>query len=198
MPSTMIHLLTAYKYNPNASAAFWVGNVAPDSIYERKEKDKSHLRDRPDRAKALEEFALSMDLKDDLNQGIIMHLYLDYCWDIDPMHNFIQNYKEGFWFPVYRNEIALAGAWLYHHVDWSKKIWDEMLALPMSAYEHVQGLKKEAIFDFIERNSKWHAESNIGPSSAFPPDFVEEFSSKAAVDFKNWFNKIINKSENKN
>jgi len=45
MPSLMIHLLTAYKYNPKASTAFWIGNIAPDSVSERNEKDKSHFRE---------------------------------------------------------------------------------------------------------------------------------------------------------
>jgi len=34
MPSSMVHLLTAYKYDPNASVLFWVSNIAPDCVQE--------------------------------------------------------------------------------------------------------------------------------------------------------------------
>lgn len=190
MPSLMIHLLTAYKYNPNASAAFWIGNIAPDSVSEREEKDKTHLRDKPERFNSLRELALTMNLHDDFSKGILLHLFLDYYWDSYPMRNFIENYKGDNWFPIYRQEIALAGGWLFHHTDWSKTVWDEMLACPLMVYENVHGIVKGDINDFIIRNSKWHVESNIGPSSVFTPDFIEEFTSKVAIDFKNWLENI--------
>lgn len=194
MPSSMIHLLTAYKYNPNASVDFWIGNIAPDTAAcDWKEKDRTHFRDRKDRLNALRELAFTMDLDEDLNKGILLHLFLDYCWDTSPMSNFIDDFKEGNWFPVYRHEISLATGWLFHHTDWGKSIWEEMMACPMSVYENVHGLVKEDVTDFINSGSKWHIENNIGPSTAFTPDFIEEFTSKVVTDFKNWLeNESVN------
>jgi len=190
MPSLMIHLLTAYKYNPNSAATFWIGNIAPDSVSEREEKDKTHFRDRADRPNALRKLACTLNLYDDFSKGILLHLFLDYYWDSYPMHNFIETYKEGNWFPAYRHEIALAGCWLFHHTRWSKTVWDQMIAYPMLKYENVNGIVKGDITDFVKRNARWHAENKIGPSSVFTPDFIEEFTSKVAVDFKNWLKTV--------
>lgn len=55
MPSSMVHLLTAYKLNPVASITFLIGNIVPDIVNEWKENDRIHLRDMSDRRGALEE-----------------------------------------------------------------------------------------------------------------------------------------------
>lgn len=123
MPSSMVHLLTAYKYNPDASISFLVGNIAPDTVKEWKEKDKNHLRDRPDRLRALEEFACTVNVQDDIDLGILLHLFVDYMWDTYPREDFIKGYEGYTWFHPYRQEIALSGAWLYNHTDWSKRVW---------------------------------------------------------------------------
>jgi hypothetical protein len=191
MPSLMIHLLIAYKCNPNASTAFWIGNIAPDSVSGRKEKDKSHFRDRVDRRYALRELAHNIDLNDDYAKGVLLHLFLDYYWDSYPMRDFIDNFKDVNWFTNYRHEIALAGDWLFHHTEWSRKVWNEMIEYPLSEYSEVHGIIKEDVADLIIRNYKWHIENNIGPSSAFTPEFIDEFSDKVAIDFKSWLNTEI-------
>jgi len=198
MPSLMIHLLTAYKYDSNASVAFWIGNIAPDSVSGWKEKDKTHFRDRPDRLNALRELACKMNLHDDFSKGILLHLFLDYYWDSYPMHDFIENYKEGNWFPIYRHETALAGGWLFHHTEWSKKVWDGMIAYPMLSYKNAHGIEKENISEFINSHGKWHVENDIGPSSVFTPDFIEEFTNKVAINFKNWLEILNEKKIKKN
>ena len=190
MPSLMIHLLTAYKYNPNASADFWIGNIAPDLVSDRIEKDKTHFRDKTERLAALRELALKMNLCDDFSKGVLLHLFLDYYWDSYPMRNFIENYKEGNWFPAYRHEIALAGVWLFHHTAWSKTVWDEMIEYPIRVYENFYGIVKGDISNFIIRNMNWHVENNFGPSSVFTPGFIEEFTSKVASNYKNWLENI--------
>jgi hypothetical protein len=190
MPSLMIHLLTANKYNPEATVPFWIGNIAPDSVSEREEKDKTHFRDRTDRIDALRELAQNIDLQDDFSRGLLMHLFLDYCWDSYPMSNFIKSYTNGNWFPAYRHEIALAGCWLFHHSVWGKSIWNQMIAWPMPQYNNVNGIVRGDMTDFIKRNAMWHAENNIGPSSVFTPDFVEDFTTKVAVDFRKWLQTI--------
>jgi hypothetical protein len=186
MPSLMIHLLTAYKYNSKASASFFLGNIVPDTVSDWKEKDKTHFRDRPDRLAALRELAVSIDLSNELNHGILLHLFLDCRWDASPMHNFIENYKGDSWFKVHRQETALAGSWLFHHTSWSRRVWEEMLTCPMSVYENAPGVIKENVDDFLRRNCKWHLENNIGPSTVFTPDFVEEFTSDTVVEFRKW------------
>jgi hypothetical protein len=187
MPSSMIHLLTAYKYNSKASVDFWVGNIAPDSVNDRKEKDKIHFRDKSDRLNALRDMASTINSKDDFSQGLLLHLYLDYFWDLYPVCNYIKKSKDSNWFQLYRNEISLAGAWLFHNKEWSKTVWHEMEVWPMSVYKNIYGIVKEDVADFIGRNNKWYTENEyIGPSKAFTPEFVEEFTSKVATDFKNW------------
>ena len=99
-------------------------------------------------------------------------------------------YKEDDWFPIYRHEIALAGGWLFHHTEWSKKIWGEMVDCPASEYQNVRGILKEDVAYFINRNSKWHVENNIGPSDVFTPKFIEEFTSQVAINFKRWLEEI--------
>ena len=158
IPSSMVHLLTAYKYNQDSSTAFLIGNIAPDIIQGWKEKDRDHLRDRPDRLKALEELTGTMNLEDDFELGIVLHLYLDYRWDTFPREEFIKGYEGLTWFDPYRYEIALSGAWLYNHMDWSKRIWLEMMAYPLETLVNSKGYKKEDIAEFLERNYKWHEE----------------------------------------
>jgi hypothetical protein len=127
-----------------------------------------------------------MNLSDDFSKGILLHLFLDYYWDSYPIRNFIENCKDGNWFPAYRHEIALAGGWLFHHTQWGKTVWDEMAACPMLEYKSVYEIANKDVVDLISRNRKWHIENNIGPSSAFTPDFIEEFTSEVAVNFNNW------------
>jgi hypothetical protein len=190
MPSSMIHLLAAYKYNPKANVEFWIGNVAPDSVSEWKAKDKTHFRDREDRKEALKELAATMNLNSEINQGILLHLFLDFHWDSEPMSNFKKGYKNNDWFKPYRNEIALAGAWLFHNTKWSRDIWEDMIKYPETLYEQIPGVVKEDVTDFLIRNNKWHLENNIGPSTVFTPSFVEEFTDKVVADFREWLIKI--------
>jgi hypothetical protein len=182
----MIHLLAAYKYNPEANVEFWIGNVAPDSVSEWKAKDTTHFRDREDRKEAIKKLAATMDLKHEINQGILLHLFLDFYWDSDPMSNFKKGYENNDWFKPYRNEIALAGAWLYHNTPWSKVMWQYMIECPEDVYENIPGTHKEEVIDFLIRNGKWHSENNIGPSTVFTPSFVEEFTDKVVLEFKEW------------
>lgn len=190
MPSSMVHLLAAYKYNPNASKEFLIGNIAPDVIKGWKEKDRNHLRDREDRLGALRELAYRMDLQDDYSMGILFHLYLDYKWDIDPREKFTKEYEGYTWFEPYRHEIALAGAWLYHHTDWSERVWKELMAYPLEKLKN-----NEYDIDEIEKhialNYSWHSDNDIGPSLFFTPELIEEFTSRVVLEFKDWLEEII-------
>jgi hypothetical protein len=179
--------MTAYKYNPNSGGLFWIGNIAPDCISGWKEKDRLHLRDREDRLNALGEMALTADLHDDLSRGIILHLYLDYKWDISSFKRYFEEHRDDDnWLLNYRNEISLASAWYYHHLEWSRQVWDDMMECTEFICDKNFGYSSKDITDYIHRVYKWHDENNIGPSSVYDPDFIEEFTDKAMTDFRNW------------
>ena len=148
MPSSMIHLLAAYKYDPKSSVAFFIGNIVPDIISEWKEKDRSHFRDRKDRLNALKELANTININDDFNRGVLLHLYLDYKWDTYPMKKFKEGFEKDTWFRPYRYEISLAGAWLYHNRDWSKDLWEKIISCPMTSYENNFGYEKRIYIIF--------------------------------------------------
>jgi hypothetical protein len=190
MPSVMIHLLAAYKYDPNSSGLFWVGNIAPDCISGWKEKDRLHLRDCKDRLNALGELALKEDLHNDFNKGIIFHLYLDYKWDISAFKGYIEENTDENWLWNYRHEIALASAWYYHRLEWTKRIWDDIMAYTEIMCDNNFGYNNKDIVNYISGTYKWHNENNIGPSSVFPPEYIEKFTDKAVVDFKNWLTEL--------
>ncbi|MEJ6951793.1 hypothetical protein [Natronospora cellulosivora (SeqCode)] len=191
MPSSMIHLLTAKKYASDASIEFYIGNLAPDAINEWKEKEIMHFRDKEERLKELQEFAGRIDLKDDLSKGILLHLYLDYHWDSGPLENYKKNYEGDNWLTSYRHETALAGAWLFHHSEWSTSLWDEMAEYPIKSYNDISGIRKEDLSDLINRNRKWHIENNIGPSFTFTPVFVENFTDKLVVEFSRFLEGLV-------
>lgn len=190
MPSSMVHLLAAYKYNPEASMEFLIGNIVPDIIKGWKEKDRNHLRDREDRPGALRELASTLDLQDDYDKGILFHLYLDYKWDTEPREEFIKDYEGYTWFDPYRHEIALSGAWLFCHTEWSDRVWKELLAYPLENLKNNEYDKNE-IRKFIAQNYMWHKNNAIGPSLFFTPELIEEFTSKVAIEFRDWLGEYI-------
>lgn len=191
MPSSMIHLLAAYKYDSKLPVKFLVGNLIPDSISEWKAKDRAHLRDKEDRYRALKELAASLDVKNDLHVGILLHLFLDYKWDRNPMKKFMDNYSGENCFEAYRHEIALASAWYYHHTQWSIQAWNEMELCPKTIYENINGYVTEDIANFIIRNKKWHQENPIGPSTVFSTEFIEEFTSEVVVEFRSCLKQYV-------
>lgn len=190
MPSTMIHIVVAKKYDINASAVFLIGNIAPDAVYTREEKDKIHFRDKKDRFSALCEFALELDLQNEFNKGVLLHLYTDYCWDTTALGEYIRTIEDGNWFRPYRREIALAGGWLYHNTDWSNKVWEDMADCSTNKYEDGYGVDTDNVSWYINRTRDWHIENDIGPSDFFTPAYVEKFSNKVIVDFDNWLNEL--------
>lgn len=190
MPSAMVHLLAAYKYNSNPSTEFLIGSITPDVIKGWKEKDRNHLRDREDRPRALKELAHGMDLHDDYSLGLLFHLYTDYEWDIGPREEFIKDYEGYTWFEPYRHEIALVGAWLYHHTDWSERVWRELMSYPLGNLKNNEYDITE-IEKYIARNYSWHKDNAIGPSLVFTPELIEKFTGRAVLNFRDWLDKSI-------
>jgi len=67
------------KVNPDASLAFYVGNLVPDAHQDgdarSDKKIKSHFYDAPDRNDALRKFALTAN--NDYLKGYLLHLFAD-------------------------------------------------------------------------------------------------------------------------
>ncbi len=191
MPCLMLHLMTARQFNPQASPLFLVGSIAPDCVGERSQKDRTHLRDRADRPAALRQLALAADCRNDFQLGLLLHLFLDYQWDIGPQYQYMSAYCGENWFIDYRHEIALASAWAFHHIDWSAKAWQDMAAVPADQYDGHADFPPPAIARLIQRNGAWHQENDIGPSPVFGHDFIECFAEQAANDFRIWLANLL-------
>ena len=187
MPSSMIHLLTAYKYNPNAGSDFYIGNIAPDSI---KDKEIIHFRHYEDRLVALKNLTLDMDINSEYCRGIILHLFLDYHWDTESIRDFRLKCTQEDWYSMYREEISLAGSWLFHNENFGKRLFLEMKAHPLYNNKNILGIKVDELMDFISRNYDWHMKNNIGPSFIYTPTYIDEFTSKVVVSFKDWIKSL--------
>lgn len=188
MPALMIHLLAANKINPNGSTSFFVGNFAPDAVANWKDKDITHFRNFEDRSEAMAALALQTSPSDDFAEGILLHLYTDWKWDIIARDNFIKEI-DGDWFTKYRNEIRLASSYAFHHNDWAKYIWEQIDSFHESGYGKIPCATSKELRSFITRNHKWHIDNNIGPSTAFTPEFIDEFINELADEYSQW--KII-------
>ncbi len=185
MPALMIHLLVAHKINPEGSAAFYVGNFAPDAVSNWKDKDITHLRNLTDRSEAMAALALQTSPTDDFAEGVLLHLYTDWKWDIIARDKFIKE-TDGDWFQKYRNEIRLASSYLFHHTDWAKCRWNQIELFHESGYGKIPGATAQELKAFITRNHKWHIENNIGPSTFFTPMFIDKFINELAEEYPKW------------
>ena len=190
MPSCMIHLHTAQLLRNGRSIRYCAGAVAPDAIEDWRVKDRTHLRDAPDREAALAQLARQIDPRDDFAEAALMHLYVDWRWDANQLERYWASLggrpAGGDWVPAYRHEISLASAWIYHHNDWARPLWRELLALPQAQYGALPGMDATDIRDYITRNCAWH-EANPGPPSAwFPPEEAEGFVHEAVCGWRAW------------
>jgi hypothetical protein len=191
MPSSMLHLYTANRYNLQSSTLFYIGNIAPDCVYERTAKDRTHLRDRENRLNALHELAITLDMQNDFHVGVLLHLYTDYKWDTEITPEYICNYGGENWFLPYRNEITLSGSNLYHHTPWSAQIWNDMAEYSEKGYQSISDFPCEDIHAFILRNRTWHSENNLEASKAFTPELTKNFAMETANSFRVWVQKYL-------
>lgn len=200
MPSHSIHLLVAYKYNPSGSAEFYIGNIAPDAVRDREDKDRTHLRNLPEteRVVALAGLAKRLDLSRDENLGAVLHLYTDILWDTSQLKRYIQSYGEG-WFRPYRQQTAIAGAWMYHNLPEIRRLWELVAgavenSLAVNACRIICerilgdckigcGVECGNVREMILYNYSWNVANNPDPSPAFPPDVIERFADSAARSF---------------
>jgi len=185
MPASMIHLLIAYKINPAGSTRFFTGTLAPDAVKYWKDKDVTHFRNLQDRSEALADLALRTPRSDDFAEGVLLHLYTDWRWDILARDEFIRKTGED-WFLKYRNEIKLSGCYAFHHTSWAGDIWDRIYQCDAAEYGEIPGATAEDLKDFIIRNYKWHRENETEASSAFTPEFIRGFVEKTADEYTMW------------
>lgn len=185
MPGSMIHLLMAHKVNPKGSTLFYMGNIAPDAVINWNEKDITHFRNLPDRSEALAALALKTSPSDDFAEGVLLHLYIDWRWDTLVRDEFIKTVDSD-WFAKYREELSLAGGYTFHHTGWAKDLWEQMELFDVYKYGKIPGATAEELRDFISRNNKWHNDNNTESSTAFTPDFINDFIIKIADEYTQW------------
>ncbi|MDR1629185.1 MAG: hypothetical protein LBS36_03095 [Oscillospiraceae bacterium] len=188
MPSAMIHLLAAKKYNENGSASFFIGNLAPDSIEDRIPKDKIHFRDKEDRMQTLADFAKSIDLHDEFCLGYVLHLFLDLLWDKGPQVEHKRDFAgdKDDWFVTYRKEIARATVALYRSFAWAEPLFDAMVACPPAAYAGVPSMPVDLITQEIARKARNHKNAGADAPSYFSNESIEAFTDFAVKSFTDW------------
>ena len=188
MPSIMMHLLTAKNFSPDLSALFYLGTIAPDTISTWVQKDISHFRNLTDskRSDAMADLATHTDKEDDFREGILLHLYLDWKWDLGPFLKFKVKYIDENWFPLYRQELALTSTYLYYTMPWSKTMWDNILAVDPCLYDNFHEASPTDIRTFAHNNYQWHLRQTKEFSTEFPPDYVEQFCLQTANEYSIW------------
>jgi hypothetical protein len=185
----MPHLMVARNVNPNAGAAFFVGNVAPDTVRDRQAKERVHFDDISDgaeREKALRGFARKADTE--YLRGFLLHLYVDWTWKWKStvLSDFINKTGSG-WFPKYREEIGKITANTYHNTDWARGLYELMDGWDYNGFAETEDIKAEDTRAWVKRSWKWQEENRLEASEAFPPKMLREFTERTAEDFEKWY-----------
>ena len=184
MPGTMIHLFVARKTKPHGSILFFLGNIAPDAVDGRYNKEITHFRNMKDRQPAL--IAFAKNSLDDFSEGVLLHLFVDWKWETDFMQNYIgdMNTHEGF--ITYRNEMSLVSSYAFHNTHWAKQLWAEMDLFDVNNYGNTPGASAFDVKKYLADRYKWHNESITEPSNVFTPNSIEEFASACAEQYSKW------------
>jgi len=188
MPSSMLHLSVAQKFNPDAGIDFYVGNVAPDANREREKKDKVHLYDVPDREDALRKFALKAN--NDYLQGMLLHLFVDGKWWEKHLSGFAEKEGES-WYAKYDKENRKMVSYAFHNTEWAYDLYMQMESWDYSGFIETEFITKEDIKLSIQSMHKWVMENKLESSSSFPPALIEKFAVDTADDFMKWCSCIV-------
>ena len=183
MPDSMIHMILAHKVNQEGSSLFFLGNIAPDGVRGRYVKDITHFRNLNEREPAL--IDLAKKTSGDFAEGVLLHLFFDWKWDGMVLQKFIDK-TGGDWFASYRNEILHAGSYAFYHLDWAKKIWQDIENLDMNSYGETPQATNEDVKNLMIRKHTWYKENRIDQSSAFPPDLIEDFTTQVSEEYVEW------------
>mgnify|MGYP000938055346 CR=1 FL=1 len=182
MPGLMVHLITAKKVRPDADLDFYIASIAPDAVQGWHKKDKTHYRDLHDRTEAIMKLAKNTDKSNSFEEGMLLHLFLDWKWDISVRDEYIKN-TGGDWYLTYRDEIRRVSANLYHNTPWAHELWKLMDEYDLTKCGNIPGATTQELKELISENRVWHDENNVGPSLLYPPEFIEEFTDRVAREF---------------
>jgi len=187
----MLHLIAGEKFCPSPGEIFLAGCVAPDAVDRWRRKNVYHFRDLDERERfaALENLARKTELDDPFALGSLLHLYLDFRWDIKMRDPYIAKSGED-WHPPYKREIDKSSRYAYHKHPTAPALWALVDSCPIDSYGEIPGASSAELRALIERNKSWHEESFAEPSSEFPPEMVEEFLKEAARDFREFVNNL--------
>ena len=186
MPASMTHLMFAKRIKPQGSALFYLGSIAPDAMSGRK-KDETHFRNLNDREPAL--INLAKNVRNDFDEGVLAHLYLDWKWDYAVIKEYIEKTGGG-WFASYSNEISIASSYSFHNTGFAKQLFSEIVSVDIKSYGLTPGAAADEVRDYISGAYKWHNENKEGPSAIFSPEFIEVFISRTAQDYIDWIKRI--------
>ena len=192
MPGLMIHLIVAHKLNPNGSALFFLGSLAPDAVPDWREKEVSHFRNLPDREPAL--ISLAMQTDGEYAEGALLHLFTDWKWDLRVRRKYMDEMGEN-WHPSYRSEISSSGSYAFHSTNWAKQCWHDMDAVDIGSYGVVPGVTPDNVKALVSREGKWHNENSKGPSTAFPPELIEDFAEQVVREYVEWKEAVKRKAK---
>jgi hypothetical protein len=184
----MIHLLTAYQLEPEATGLFWAGSFAPDYTNDREKKDTIHLRLIPNRFDAL---AKMYDPgANDFERGWFLHLFTDACWDEAQLPAYIEWFTTanfgGNWFSHYREEIGAVSYGLYHSRPWAKGVWELIRDADLTAVKTTLPVTPEENGWYRDRVARKHAESDPAQTPRF---YTEEMVTVFAEETAKWYRK---------
>ncbi len=193
MPSAMMHLNTALAYRPNADPLFLIGNLAPDCLDIRELKDRTHFRNSKDRRGDLRRLRDNTDRSDDLELGILLHLFLDYKWDhvteYDYRDTFFPNGE--FLFKYYRGQIHDISACLYYASPENEKMWDTLCSIPVKEYDTHPEFRGKDIKEYLRTNHEWNKKVTPKHSEVFSDEFVDNFINTSARQFHDFLENDI-------
>jgi hypothetical protein len=184
MPGTMIHLFVAKKIRPRGSILFFLGNIAPDAVDGRYDKEITHFRNIKDRQPAL--IALVKKSLDDFTEGVLLHLFVDWKWEIEIIQKHIKDINTHEGFIAYRDEMSLVSSYAFHNTHWAKQLWVDMDSFDVDSYGDTPGASASDVKKYLADRYKWHSENITEPSTTFPPSMLEEFASTYAEQYSKW------------
>lgn len=185
MPGLMIHLMFAKRVEPKGSNLFYLGNIAPDAVPGRELKDITHFRTISYGQRERELVKIKKSVKTDFENGMFLHLYLDWKWDEGVIDKFREEVKDG-WFLKYRRELATAGNFAYHNSDWAKQIWQVLESVESSEYGEVEHVTRCELNEFVFASHDWLKDYVGHESSHFSNKFVNDFLDNVTDEYFAW------------
>lgn len=194
MPSSMIHIFAANEISHDSGGLFWLGNFAPDYPFDRDAKDIIHFRNAADRLGALEKLKKQIYFGNEFESGWLLHLFFDYLWDETQIESFKKYHREteknDDWFLPYREETGKISFYLFHNLPWSKKVWEQIMAVDINKIKTSLPINIEGLEYYRQFVFKSHSESDktVQPGF-FTIEILSDFTKTAAAKYKDWIGK---------